>query len=168
MHHIRTPASETVSQREQDVLTLIAAGGTNREVAARLFVSATKIKTHLLHIYEKLGVSDRAAAVGEAYRRGILKRSHWNTQFPDSSVPARIKWKRDTRPRGDEDIRAELPPEVIASGWLGSPGATETELQQLEERLGTCLPPSYRQFLQFTNGWRDTGHFIPTIWSTEE
>ncbi|MGZ3667437.1 MAG: hypothetical protein ACXVDA_23475 [Ktedonobacterales bacterium] len=36
-------------------------------------MSATKIKTHLLHIYEKLGVSDRAAAVGEAYRRGILK-----------------------------------------------------------------------------------------------
>lgn len=73
MHHVRTPATDTLSQREQDVLTLIAAGGTNREVAARLFVSEATIKTHLLHIYEKLGVNDRAAAVGEAYRRGILK-----------------------------------------------------------------------------------------------
>ncbi|HEX8033785.1 MAG TPA: response regulator transcription factor [Ktedonobacterales bacterium] len=73
MHHVRTPATDTLSQRELDVLTLIAAGGTNREVAARLFVSEATIKTHLLHIYEKLGVSDRAAAVGEAYRRGILK-----------------------------------------------------------------------------------------------
>jgi DNA-binding NarL/FixJ family response regulator len=73
MHHVRTPATDTLSQREQDVLTLIAAGGTNREIAARLFVSEATIKTHLLHIYEKLGVNDRAAAVGEAYRRGILK-----------------------------------------------------------------------------------------------
>lgn len=68
----------------------------------------------------------------------------------------------------DEGIRAELPPEVIASGWLGSPGATEAQIARLEERLGTSLPPSYRQFLQFSNGWRDTGHFIPAIWSTEE
>ncbi|MGZ3600589.1 MAG: SMI1/KNR4 family protein [Ktedonobacterales bacterium] len=68
----------------------------------------------------------------------------------------------------DEGIRAELPPEAIASGWLGYPGATEAQIAQLEERLGTSLPPSYRQFLQFSNGWRDTGHFIPAIWSTEE
>ena len=68
----------------------------------------------------------------------------------------------------DEDIRADLPPEVIAAGWLGYPGATEAQLEQLEERLGTPLPPSYRMFLRFSNGWRDTGHFIPAIWSTEE
>ena len=68
----------------------------------------------------------------------------------------------------DEVIRADLPPEVIAAGWLGYPGATEAQLEQLEERLGTPLPPSYRMFLRFSNGWRDTGHFIPAIWSTEE
>ena len=68
----------------------------------------------------------------------------------------------------DEEIRAELPPEVIVSGWLGYPGATEEQLSQLEERLGATLPPSYREFLKFTNGWRNTGHFIPAIWSTEE
>jgi DNA-binding NarL/FixJ family response regulator len=44
----------------------------NREAAARLFVSEATIKTHLLHVYEKLGVRDRAAAVDEAYKRGLL------------------------------------------------------------------------------------------------
>jgi ATP/maltotriose-dependent transcriptional regulator MalT len=55
-----------------DVLRLIADGATNRAAAARLFISEATIKTHLLHIYEKLGVRDRAAAVGEAYRRRLL------------------------------------------------------------------------------------------------
>lgn len=42
------------------------------EAARRLFGSEATIKTHLLHIYDKLGVRDRAAAVGEAYKRGLL------------------------------------------------------------------------------------------------
>lgn len=57
---------------ELEVLRLVAAGATNREAAARLFVSEATIKTHLLHIYGKLGVRDRAAAVGKAYERGLL------------------------------------------------------------------------------------------------
>jgi DNA-binding NarL/FixJ family response regulator len=69
---VRQPASDALSQREREVLKLIAGGATNREAAAQLFVSEATIKTHLLHIYEKLGVRDRAAAVGEAYRRGLL------------------------------------------------------------------------------------------------
>jgi DNA-binding NarL/FixJ family response regulator len=69
---VRQPAGDALSQREREVLRLIAEGATNREAAARLFVSEATIKTHLLHIYEKLGVRDRAAAVGEAYRRGLL------------------------------------------------------------------------------------------------
>jgi hypothetical protein len=68
----------------------------------------------------------------------------------------------------DVDILKRLPPEVIASGWLGYPGANEEDLAQLERRLGATLPPSYREFLTFTNGWRDTGYFIPAIWSTKE
>jgi DNA-binding NarL/FixJ family response regulator len=72
MGQLRKPASDPLSQREREVLRLIAVGATNREVAARLFVSEATIKTHLLHIYEKLGVRDRAAAVGEAYKRGLL------------------------------------------------------------------------------------------------
>jgi cell wall assembly regulator SMI1 len=61
-----------------------------------------------------------------------------------------------------------LPPDVIASGWLGFPGATEEQLQEAESRLGVQLPPSYRQFLATTNGWRMTGTFIYRLWSTEE
>ncbi len=69
---VRKPATGALSEREREVLGLIASGATNREAAARLFVSEATIKTHLLHIYDKLGVRDRAAAVGEAYRRGLL------------------------------------------------------------------------------------------------
>lgn len=50
----------------------MAAGTTSREAAARLFISEATVKTHLLHIYAKLGVSDRAAAVAEAFNRGLL------------------------------------------------------------------------------------------------
>ena len=51
---------------------LIAQGETNRGAAARLFISEATVKTHLLHIYAKLDVNDRAAAVATAYDRGLL------------------------------------------------------------------------------------------------
>ena len=70
---VRHPPEDELSQRELEVLRLVAGGAANREAAARLFVSEATIKTHLLHIYSKLGVRDRAAAVGEAYRRGLLQ-----------------------------------------------------------------------------------------------
>ena len=69
---IRAPQPELLSQREFEVLELVAAGTTSREAAARLFISEATVKTHLLHIYAKLGVSDRAAAVAEAFNRGLL------------------------------------------------------------------------------------------------
>jgi DNA-binding NarL/FixJ family response regulator len=69
---LRAPASDTLSVRELEVLSLIAQGETNRGAAARLFISEATVKTHLLHIYEKLGVNDRAAAVAVAYERGLL------------------------------------------------------------------------------------------------
>ena len=72
MGQVRKPPPEALSQRELKVLQLIADGATNREAAAKLFVSEATIKTHLLHIYDKLGVRDRAAAVGEAYRRRLF------------------------------------------------------------------------------------------------
>jgi len=70
---LRAPAQETLSDRELEVLTLIAQGETNRGAAARLFVSEATVKTHLLHIYAKLDVGDRAAAVAVAYERGLLR-----------------------------------------------------------------------------------------------
>jgi DNA-binding NarL/FixJ family response regulator len=63
---------DALTPRELDVLRLVAEGGTNQAVARRLLVSETTIKTHLLHIYTKLGVRDRAAAVSAAYKRGLI------------------------------------------------------------------------------------------------
>jgi hypothetical protein len=50
-------------------------GRSNRDFAARLFISEATVKTRLLHIYAKLGVNDRAAAVGIGFERGLLPRS---------------------------------------------------------------------------------------------
>src|SRR5580704_3614796 len=72
MSRVRTPTPELLSQRELEVLELVAAGTTNRDAAVRLFISEATVKTHLLHIYAKLGVTDRAAAVAEAFDRGLL------------------------------------------------------------------------------------------------
>jgi DNA-binding NarL/FixJ family response regulator len=69
---VRTPGSAPLSQREVEVLELVASGNGNRETAARLFISEATVKTHLLNIYSKLGVGDRAAAVAEAFNRGLL------------------------------------------------------------------------------------------------
>jgi DNA-binding NarL/FixJ family response regulator len=67
------PGADPLSERELEVLELVAAGATNRAAAARLFISEATVKTHLLHIYAKLGVGDRTAAVTEGFNRGILK-----------------------------------------------------------------------------------------------
>ncbi len=66
------PSHDALSERELEVLTLISQGETNRGAAARLFISEATVKTHLLHIYAKLDVNDRAAAVAVAYERGLL------------------------------------------------------------------------------------------------
>ncbi|MFD1146904.1 response regulator [Saccharothrix hoggarensis] len=69
---VRQPAAEPLSDREVEVLGLIARGCTNRDAAAKLFISEATVKTHLVHVYAKLGVKDRAAAVAVAYERGLL------------------------------------------------------------------------------------------------
>jgi DNA-binding NarL/FixJ family response regulator len=72
MSQLRTPAPGALSERELEVLALISQGFTNRGAAAQLFISEATVKTHLLHIYAKLDVSDRAAAVATAFERGLL------------------------------------------------------------------------------------------------
>jgi DNA-binding NarL/FixJ family response regulator len=77
MHRFRAPAAPDpgrLTPRELEVLELVAAGNTNREAATRLFISAATVKSHLLNIYAKLGVQDRAAAVAEAFSQGLLGR----------------------------------------------------------------------------------------------
>ena len=65
-------AETPLTERELEVLREVAAGGTNREAASRLFISETTLKTHLSRVFDKLGVGDRAAAVRVAYDRGLL------------------------------------------------------------------------------------------------
>lgn len=69
---VRRPGRDTLSPRELEILSLVARGATNKEVASDLFISQATVKTHLLHAYEKLGVNHRAAAVAAAYERGLL------------------------------------------------------------------------------------------------
>jgi len=73
MGRVRRPTGLALSSREREVLQLVADGAANREAARLLFISEASIKTHLQHIYDKLGVRDRAAAVAEGYRRGLLR-----------------------------------------------------------------------------------------------
>ena len=73
MNRVRTPpAPDLLSPRELEVLGLVAAGNTNREAATNLFISEATVKTHLLNIYAKLDVPDRASAVAEAFKRGLI------------------------------------------------------------------------------------------------
>jgi two-component system nitrate/nitrite response regulator NarL len=68
----RTEAS-SLTPREQEVLLLIAQGLSAPQIGKRIHLSAATVKTHLHTLYEKLGVSERAAAVAEGMRRGLLE-----------------------------------------------------------------------------------------------
>ncbi|WP_192765847.1 response regulator [Plantactinospora soyae] len=72
MEQVRRPSAGTLTDREKEVLQLVANGSSNREAATALFIGEASIKTHLQHIYDKLGARDRASAVAEGYRRRLL------------------------------------------------------------------------------------------------
>jgi two-component system, NarL family, nitrate/nitrite response regulator NarL len=62
-----------LSEREREILKLVAAGLTAPRIGRQLCLATPTVKTHLHHVYEKLGVAERAAAVAEAMRRGLLE-----------------------------------------------------------------------------------------------
>jgi two-component system, NarL family, nitrate/nitrite response regulator NarL len=64
---------QRLTPREHEILTLIAAGASAPQIGSKLHLSTGTVKTHMQHLYEKLGVSDRAAAVAEAMREGLLE-----------------------------------------------------------------------------------------------
>ena len=72
MIRMRAPAEESLSAREIEVLQLVAKGANNKEIGKTLHISTATVKTHLIHIYGKLGVDDRTAAVTTALEKGII------------------------------------------------------------------------------------------------
>lgn len=73
MGQMRMPSEERLSERELEVLQLVSEGASNIEIAKRLHISQATVKSHLVHIFGKLEVSDRTAAVMTALQRGILR-----------------------------------------------------------------------------------------------
>jgi two-component system nitrate/nitrite response regulator NarL len=69
----RTSDTPALTDREREILGMIAAGKSLPEIAKELYLGVTTVKTHVQHLYEKLGVSDRAAAVAEAMRRRLIE-----------------------------------------------------------------------------------------------
>lgn len=65
--------STSLSTREVELLELLTTGLSNQQIARQLFISVATVKTHLVHIYQKLGVDNRTAAVREASARGIVR-----------------------------------------------------------------------------------------------
>ncbi len=64
---------DALSDRETEVVRLIATGATNKEIAAQLHIGESTVKTHIIHLFNKLGVKDRTGAVMAAARRGIVE-----------------------------------------------------------------------------------------------
>jgi two-component system response regulator NreC len=67
------PGNHDLSERETEVLRLIALGHTNAEIAEKLFISVRTVETHRAHIQQKLGVSSRAELVSNALARGLVE-----------------------------------------------------------------------------------------------
>ncbi len=76
------------------------------------------------------------------------------------------KWSREFIASASNTTH--IPADVIDSAWLGYPGATEEQITRVEARLDIHLPPSYREFLKVSNGWRQLTPFIYRVWSVEE
>ncbi|MFS4106892.1 response regulator [Streptomyces sp. PD-S100-1] len=73
MDRMRTPAA-SLSRRELEVLELVRDGLSNLEISKRLFLSQATVKSHLVHVYAKLGVESRTAAVAAATEQGLVRR----------------------------------------------------------------------------------------------
>lgn len=73
VHQVSKPAQKALSTRELEVLALVAQGASNKEIARTLHLSEATVKSHLLHLFSKLDVSDRTAAVTVALERKLLR-----------------------------------------------------------------------------------------------
>ena len=69
----RTPSGEELSERELEILRLMAKGAANKEISAQLNIAQSTVKTHIANIFQKLAVSDRTEAVTQALKKGIIR-----------------------------------------------------------------------------------------------
>ncbi len=69
----RTPSGDELSERELEVLCLMAKGAANKEISAELNIAQSTVKTHITNIFQKLGVNDRTEAVTQALKKGIIR-----------------------------------------------------------------------------------------------
>lgn len=83
--------------------------------------------------------------------------------------PFLLEWEREIfASRLYREDRQYLATDLAQRHTLRNPGASEEQLRALEIRLNATLPPSYREFLSYTNGWYQVGLEIEQLWSTEE
>lgn len=69
----RTPSGDELSERELEVLCLMAKGAANKEISAELSIAQSTVKTHITNIFQKLGVNDRTEAVTRALKKGLIR-----------------------------------------------------------------------------------------------
>jgi hypothetical protein len=87
----------------------------------------------------------------------------WKTDLTNFSRQLISNWDE-----WDEDDELKLSQEIVDQSWLGYDGATEAQLLKLEDKIGTALPTSYREFLKTTNGWRACDWSGMRLFGTEE
>lgn len=66
-----------------------------------------------------------------------------------------------------EEVKKSVLAEVLESGWMGYPGASDEQIQAAEDRLGIQFPPSFREFYKITNGWRCAGYYTDAVFPFE-
>ena len=73
MAHWQAPHRQSLTAREIEVLQSVSRGASNKQIAAELGITEPTVKAHLVHVFEKLGVDNRTAAVRAAIDRGIVE-----------------------------------------------------------------------------------------------